>query len=361
MQRAANMLTDLGVGRGDRVVVYLPLIPEAVVTMLAVARIGAIHSVVFGGFSAESLRARIEDAEAKLVVTADGGWRRGAVSALKPAVDEALEGEGTDSVEHVLVVKRGGNEIAWNDRDLWWHDEFAKAAPEHEAQAFPAETPLFILYTSGTTGKPKGIVHTSGGYLTQATYTHRNVFDMHPEKDVYWCTADIGWITGHSYVVYGPLANGVTQVLYEGTPDEPQPGRWWDIVDSYGVSLHREHGGEWEYDIAWKPLEGFPVTFGWMTAIRRGHAQLHRGLDIGVPSLVLRSHRTWFSRQHHPNTDTSDAVLDVRQIGRWAGCLGGDVTSLQVRDARHDVYLSNAEPRAEAYRLTSEWLERWIP
>ncbi|MFZ7087076.1 acetate--CoA ligase [Curtobacterium sp. RRHDQ10] len=237
VERAANMLQDLGVGVGDRVVVYLPLIPEAVVTMLAVARIGAIHSVVFGGFSAESLRARIEDAGAKVVVTADGGWRKGSVAPLKPAVDEALEGEGTDSVEHVLVVRRGGNDIAWNDRDLWWHDAFAEADEHHEAQAFPAEQPLFILYTSGTTGKPKGIVHTSGGYLTQAAFTHRNVFDMHPESDVYWCTADIGWITGHSYVVYGPLANGVTQVLYEGTPDEPGPGRWWDLVDRYGVTV----------------------------------------------------------------------------------------------------------------------------
>ncbi|MFS0885908.1 alpha/beta hydrolase [Aeromicrobium sp. 179-A 4D2 NHS] len=152
-----------------------------------------------------------------------------------------------------------------------------------------------------------------------------------------------------------------TQAIRAFSKVRPRDRMRLPVVDSYGVSLHREHGGEWEYDVAWKPLEGFPVTFGWMTAIRRGHAQLHRGLDIGVPSLVLRSHRTWFSRQHHPNTDTADAVLDVRQIGRWAGCLGGDVTSLQVRDARHDVYLSNAEPRAEAYRLTSEWLERWIP
>jgi acetyl-CoA synthetase len=238
VKRAANMLEGLGVTAGDRVIVYMPLIPEAVVTMLAVARIGAVHSVVFGGFSAESLRARIEDAGAKVIVTADGGWRRGAVSALKPAVDEALEGAGTDSVEHVVVVRRGGNEVGWQEgRDLWWHDLAAEASTEHEPQAFPAENPLFILYTSGTTGKPKGIVHTSGGYLTQAAYTHKNVFDIHPEKDVYWCTADIGWITGHSYVVYGPLANGVTQVLYEGTPDEPKPGRWWDLVDAYGVTV----------------------------------------------------------------------------------------------------------------------------
>ncbi|WIE53632.1 acetate--CoA ligase [Curtobacterium sp. MCBD17_003] len=238
VRRAANALESLGVGVGDRVVVYMPLVPEAVVTMLAVARIGAVHSVVFGGFSAESLRARIEDAGAKVVVTADGGWRKGAVAPLKPAVDEALAGAGTGSVEHVVVVRRGGNAVGWqDDRDLWWHDLVPAASPEHEARAFPAEQPLFILYTSGTTGRPKGIVHTSGGYLTQAAWTHRNVFDIHADRDVYWCTADIGWITGHSYVVYGPLANGVTQVLYEGTPDEPRPGRWWDVVDRYGVTV----------------------------------------------------------------------------------------------------------------------------
>ena len=222
VKRAANALAALGIERGDRIAIYMPMIPEAVVAMLAVARLGAIHSVVFGGFSADSLRARIDDAEAKLVITADGGWRKGRVFSLKDTVDTAVE--GADSVEHVLVVKRGENEVAWNDRDIWWHDAMAAAAPEHEAQPFEAENPLFILYTSGTTGKPKGILHTSGGYLTQCAFTHKNVFDLHPETDVYWCTADVGWITGHSYVVYGPLANGATQVMYEGTPDTPTPG-----------------------------------------------------------------------------------------------------------------------------------------
>jgi acetyl-CoA synthetase len=236
VRKAANLLASLGVGRGDRVAIYMPLITEAVVAMLACARVGAIHSVVFGGFAAESLRARIEDAEAKLVITADGGYRKGAVFNLKNAVDEAVA--QTPTVEKVLVVKRGGNDIDWVDgRDLWWHDEMAPMTADHIAQGFPAENPLFILYTSGTTGKPKGILHTSGGYLTQAAFTHRNVFDLHPETDVYWCTADIGWITGHSYVVYGPLANGATQVIYEGTPDFPAPGRWWDIIEKYAVSI----------------------------------------------------------------------------------------------------------------------------
>ncbi|MEU1970904.1 acetate--CoA ligase [Microbacterium sp. NPDC019599] len=242
VKRLANVLEGLGIGEGDRVAIYMPMIPEAVAAMLAVVRIGAIHSVVFGGFSADSLRSRIDDAGAKLVITADGGYRKGKVSPLKPAVDLALadrNGSGVqETVENVLVVKRGGNDVEWTDgRDIWWHDVVPQASGEHEATAFPAENPLFILYTSGTTGKPKGILHTSGGYLAQATFTNKVVHDIHPESDVYWCTADIGWITGHSYVTYGPLANGATQVLYEGTPDTPHPGRWWEIVQKYGVTI----------------------------------------------------------------------------------------------------------------------------
>ena len=238
VKRAANLLTSLGIEKGDRVAVYLPMIPEAVIAMLAVARIGAVHSVIFGGFSADSIRSRVDDAAAKLVITADGGWRKGKVSALKPAVDAALAKEGEHTVTNVLVVKRAENDVDWVEgRDLWWHEAMAASDAEHEAEGFPAETPLFILYTSGTTGKPKGILHTSGGYLTQAAFTHKNVFDLHPDTDVYWCTADIGWITGHSYVVYGPLANCATQVLYEGTPDSPHGGRWWEIIQKYGVTI----------------------------------------------------------------------------------------------------------------------------
>ncbi|MFD6443480.1 acetate--CoA ligase [Promicromonospora sp. NPDC060204] len=241
VSRAANALTALGVQTGDRVVIYLPMLVESVVAMLACARIGAPHSVVFGGFSADALRSRIADAEATLVITADGGYRRGAPSALKPAVDEALapkEGADPTTVRKLLVVRRTEQDVDWVEgRDVWWHDALAEASDQHEPVAVEAEHPLFILYTSGTTGKPKGILHTTGGYLTQAAYTHKNVFDLKPETDVYWCTADVGWVTGHSYVVYGPLVNGATQVLYEGTPDTPHRGRWWELIEKYKVSI----------------------------------------------------------------------------------------------------------------------------
>ena len=237
--KAANALTELGVGAGDRVAIYLPMIPEAVVAMLACARIGAPHTVVFGGFSSEALSSRLVDCQAKVVVTSDGGYRRGSASALKPAVDAALARLGSASpVEHVLVVRRTGQDVAWNDAvDVWWHDVVDGASIEHVPQAFDAEHPLYVMYTSGSTGSPKGILHTTGGYLTQAAYTHWAVFDLKPDTDVYWCSADIGWVTGHSYMVYGPLANGATQVMYEGTPDSPERGRWWKIIQDYKVTI----------------------------------------------------------------------------------------------------------------------------
>jgi acetyl-CoA synthetase len=236
VSKAANALSSLGLVAGDRVAIYMPMIPETAVAMLACARLGLTHSLVFGGFSAEALRTRIEDAEAKLVITADGQNRRGKALPLKAAVDEAVA--KTPTVQHVLVVKRTGGDVEWDaDRDLWWHELVDKQSDEHTPEAFDAEHPLFILYTSGTTGKPKGILHTTGGYLTQASYTHRNVFDIKPETDVYWCAADVGWVTGHSYIVYGPLTNGATSVMYEGTPDTPNQGRWWDIVERYKVTI----------------------------------------------------------------------------------------------------------------------------
>ena len=235
VSRAANALIDLGVKTGDRVAIYMPMIPEAVVAMLACARLGAPHTVVFGGFSSDALSSRIKDCDARVVITSDGGYRRGAPSALKPAVDEAVA--QCPDVRHVLVVRRTGQDIGWNDKtDVWWHDVVGGASAEHDPEAFDSEHPLYVMYTSGTTGKPKGILHTTGGYLVGAASTHYSVFDVKPETDVYWCTADIGWVTGHSYIVYGPLANGVTQVMYEGTPDSPHKGRWWEIVQDLKVT-----------------------------------------------------------------------------------------------------------------------------
>jgi acetyl-CoA synthetase len=238
--RAANALTDLGVQKGDRVAIYMPMLLETVVAMLACARIGAPHTVVFGGFSSDALASRVVDCGVKVIITSDGGYRRGSASALKPAVDEArtkVKEQGGE-VEKVLVVKRTGQDVEWDDDvDVWWHDAVDQASTEHACEFFDSEHPLYVMYTSGSTGKPKGILHTTGGYLTGAAYTHWAVFDLKPETDVYWCTADVGWVTGHSYMVYGPLANGTTQVLYEGTPDSPEKGRWWKIIEEYGVSI----------------------------------------------------------------------------------------------------------------------------
>ncbi|MFI7135926.1 acetate--CoA ligase [Nonomuraea sp. NPDC050153] len=235
VSKAANALQELGVGKGDRVAIYMPMIPELPIAMLACARIGAVHSVVFGGFSAAALKSRIDDADAKLVITADGGYRRGNPSALKPTVDEAVA--ECPQVQNVLVVRRTGQDVAFGAKDVWWHDLVDRQSDQHAAEPHDAEDPLYILYTSGTTGKPKGILHTTGGYLTQTAWTHHAVFDLKPDTDIYWCTADIGWVTGHSYIVYGPLANGATSVIYEGTPDTPHRGRFWEIVQKYKITI----------------------------------------------------------------------------------------------------------------------------
>jgi acetyl-CoA synthetase len=236
VQRTANALTSLGIRKGDRVNIYLGMVPELPIAMLACARIGAPHSVVFGGFSAEALRDRINDAEARLLITADGAWRRGQVVPLKESADIAMA--ETPSIERCLVVRRTGQDVAMQDeRDVWWDDLVPGQAAECPAEPMGSEDLLYLLYTSGTTAKPKGIMHTTGGYLTQVAWTHQNVFDIKPDTDVYWCAADVGWVTGHSYIVYGPLANRTTSVMYEGTPDFPDKDRLWSIVERYGVTI----------------------------------------------------------------------------------------------------------------------------
>jgi acetyl-CoA synthetase len=239
--QTANLFTSLGIGAGDRVAIYLPMIPEAIATMLACARLGATHTVVFAGFSAHALKTRIADSQAALVVTSDGQYRRGAPAELKTAVDQALadlDENGENPVEHVLVVRRTGIEVEWGKRDIWWDETVPQQPTTHDPEAFDSEHPLFLLYTSGTTGNPKGILHTSGGYLVQTSYTHHYVFDHKPETDVYWCTADIGWVTGHSYIVYGPLSNAATQVLYEGTPNHPDEHRHFEVIETLGVTVY---------------------------------------------------------------------------------------------------------------------------
>ena len=239
VSRTANALKELGIGTGDRVAIYMPMIPELPIAMLACARLGAPHTVVFGGFSAEALSDRINDAEAKLVITADGGWRRGKPAALKPAVDEALA--TTPTIEHVLVTRRLGDALEGGTamtegRDVWWHDIVERQSDDCPAVPLDSEHMLYLLYTSGTTAKPKGIMHTTAGYLVGTSYTHEMIFDLKPD-DVYWCAADVGWVTGHSYIVYGPLANATTGVMYEGTPDTPDWGRWWQIIEDYKVTI----------------------------------------------------------------------------------------------------------------------------
>ncbi|MDN5757495.1 MAG: acetate--CoA ligase, partial [Tomitella sp.] len=236
VSKAANALEEIGVKAGDRIAIYMPMIPETVFAMLACARIGAPHTVIFGGFSAKAIADRVQDCGVEVVITADGGYRKGKASGLKATVDEAMT--QCPDVHTVLVVKRTGQDVDWSEgRDRWWSDAVDKQSASHKPQSFDAEHPLYIMYSSGTTGKPKGILHTTGGYMVGTSYTHYAVFDIKPETDIFWTAADIGWVTGHSYIVYGPLANATTSILYEGTPDTPHQGRWWEMVQKYKATI----------------------------------------------------------------------------------------------------------------------------
>ena len=318
VSRAANALLSLGISTGDRVVIYLPVLIETIVITLACARIGAVHSLVFGGFSSEALKFRVEDTGAKLLVTTDGQFRRGSAVAVKDNADAAVAGE--NNIEHVLVLRRTGCEIAWTEgRDVWWHDVVDTASPRHSPEAFDAETPLFIMYTSGTTGQPKGLVHTTGGYLTQASWSHEFLFS-NPDPaqrgtDVHWCTADLAWVTAHTYEIYGPLSNGVTQVIYEGVPNAPHPGRHFEIIQRYGVTSYYTaptlvrslmgwfpDGVPAEYDLSSIRLAGTvgeavnPEAWRWL----RG--QVGRDTPEGIPMVD-----TWWQ------SETGATILSPRQ------------------------------------------------
>lgn len=318
VSQAANALLALGITKGDRVVIYLPVLVETVVITLACARIGAVHSLVFGGFSAEALRFRVEDTGAKLLVTTDGQFRRGEAVPVKDNADAAVAGE--NSIEHVLVLRRTGSEIAWTQgRDVWWHDVVDTASTEHFPEAFDAETPLFIMYTSGTTGQPKGLVHTTGGYLTQASWSHEFLFS-HPDpeqrqNDVHWCTADLAWVTAHTYEIYGPLSNGVTQVIYEGVPNAPHPGRHFEIIERYGVTSYYTaptlvrslmgwfpDGVPADYDLSSIRLAGTvgeavnPEAWRWL------RSQVGRDSEAGIPMVD-----TWWQ------SETGSTILSPRQ------------------------------------------------
>ena len=327
VSQAANALLTLGIGKGDRVVIYLPVLVETIVITLACARIGAVHSLVFGGFSSEALRFRVEDTGAKLLVTTDGQFRRGTAVPVKDNADAAVSGD--NSIEHVLVLRRTGCEIAWTEgRDVWWHETVETASTKHAPEDFDAETPLFIMYTSGTTGQPKGLVHTTGGYLTQASWSHEFLFsnpDLEQrENDVHWCTADLAWVTAHTYEIYGPLSNGVTQVIYEGVPNAPHPGRHFEIIQRYGVTSYYTaptlvrslmgwfpDGIPAEYDLSSIRLSGTvgeavnPEAWRWL----RG--QIGRDTPAGIPMVD-----TWWQ------SETGATILSPRQdaTGFKPGC-----------------------------------------